>query len=83
MKNEQLYLYYSRRAEDFGAYGIVAALIGWVLWIPVMGVLSLIVGEEKAEVLAPYVAFAPTIVFGLRHVYYKIRVWIADLHMKA
>lgn len=76
--NTDKYLYYTRRASDFGDYGIVAALTGLILWIPVYGVLSLIVAEETARVLAPCVSFAPTIVFCLCHIYYSIRSWIAD-----
>lgn len=78
MKNEQLYLYYRKRAEDFGDYGLVAAAMGLVLWIPVFGVLCCFMEEETAKVLAPYVSFTPTIVFGLRHVYYMFRAWLAD-----
>lgn len=79
MKNStDKYLKYTRRASDFGDYGIVAALTGLILWIPVYGVLGIIVAEETARVLAPCVAFFPTIVFSLCHIYYSIRAWIAD-----
>lgn len=81
MKNEQLYLHYSRRAADFKDYGIVAALMALVFWIPVYGVLSSFIGEETAEVLAPYVVFAPAIFFGLRNIYYSLMAWAVGRHL--
>lgn len=73
-KDTDKYLYYRRRAEDFGAYTLIAIIVGVILFIPLDGMLCSIAGEENGRLLASIAAlYAPTAYFGLRYLYYHFK----------